>query len=67
MNQVDLKYIYNRHLDRWRMYREQNLDRSRGIEDVSMAKQLRWIEGVSSFYQPDREFRRKGSMDQAIY
>ena len=39
-----------------RRCREQNLDRSRGIEVVSIAKLLRWIEMVLSFYRANREF-----------
>ena len=45
------------------MCREQNLDRLRGIEDVSTAKLLRWIEEVSS----KQRVKKIGSMDQDIY
>ena len=44
------------------MCREQNLDRLRGIEDVSTAKLLRWIEEVSS----KQRVKKIGSMDQDI-
>ena len=49
-----------RHLIRSRCIEEvseQNLDRLRGIEVVSTAKLLRWIEMVLSFYRANREFR----------
>ena len=48
-------------------YREQKLDRSRGIEEVLIVKNLDRMRKVSKSYQADKDHKEFGTMDWAIY
>ena len=47
--------------------REQNLDRSKSIKELSTVKIYDVSREASSFYRANREFKKKGLMDRAMY